>query len=138
MNVKAKNASELFCSGLYCSQAVLMTFCEDYGMDKETSLRISCGLNSGARCSDICGAASGAILVIGLKHGDSNELCNKETEEFLKRFKEKCGGIACRDILGCDISTPEGKAKATEENLFGTVCRDAVADTAQILCDMGY
>ncbi|MCL2509987.1 MAG: C-GCAxxG-C-C family protein [Methanomassiliicoccaceae archaeon] len=131
-------ASELFGKGLYCSQAVLMAFCEKYGMDKGTALKISCGLNSGARCAEICGAVSGAVLVIGLRYGDSSVVCNEKTEEFMNLFKNRYGNIVCRDILGCDISTPEGKKKATEDHLFGKFCVSAVANAAQTLVVLGY
>jgi len=138
MYEKVKKASELFGSGYYCSQAVLGAFCEEYGLDTETAFRISCGLNSGARCSEICGAVSGAVLVISLRYGDSSEVCNLKVEEFMNAFKERYGGIVCRDILGCDIFTPEGKAKAMRDGLFGTLCVDAVANAAQTLVDLGY
>ncbi|AIZ56395.1 putative redox-active protein (C_GCAxxG_C_C) [Candidatus Methanoplasma termitum] len=138
MGNDVKQAQDYFRNGLYCSQAVLMTFCERYGLDKDTAFKISCGLNSGARCADICGAASGAILVIGLKHGGSKEICNAKTEEFLRSFKDKTSGILCRDILGCDISTEEGRDKAKREGLFGTVCVSAVAGAAKALDELGY
>ncbi|MDR0309557.1 MAG: C-GCAxxG-C-C family protein [Candidatus Methanoplasma sp.] len=138
MNDKVRKAAEYFGSGLYCSQAVLGAFCEDLGMDRETAFRVSCGLNSGVRCADICGAVTGAVLVISLKHGGSQSICNAMTEEFLACFKEKHGSVICRDILGCDISTPEGKAKAVDEGLFKNVCTDAVITAAQILSDKGY
>jgi C_GCAxxG_C_C family probable redox protein len=131
-----KLASTYFGEGQYCSQAVLGAFCEKYGLDLKTALRISCGLNSGARCAEICGAVSGAILVIGLKYGDSNDICNSKTEEFVKMFEHDNGSVVCRNILGCDISTEEGKRKAAGENLFGTVCMKAVASAAQILKDL--
>jgi C_GCAxxG_C_C family probable redox protein len=127
-----------FRSGLYCSQSVLGAFCEKYGMEKEEALRISCGLNSGARCADLCGAVSGAIMVIGLKYGLSKSTCNSKTEEFIKIFRERNGGMICRDLLGCDIFTPEGRAKAVDEGLFGTVCLDLVVSAAEILCELGY
>lgn len=136
-NDEVEEASGLFGEGRYCSQAVLGAFSEKYGLDKEAAFRISCGLNSGSRCAEICGAVSGAILVIGLKYGDSNELCNSRTEEFIRRFKEKQGDVVCRNLMGCDIFTPEGKAKAFNENLFGTVCAKAVLDAAQALKDLG-
>lgn len=138
MNGKAKIASEYFGSGLYCSQAVIGAFCEKYGLQKETAFRISCGLNSGVRCAEICGAVSGAILVIGLKHGDTLDMCNVKTEEFIENFRAKNGDIVCRNILGCDISTSIGKEKATKENLFKTLCMDMVVSAAQILEDSGY
>jgi len=128
----------LFSRGLYCSQAVLGAFCEKYGLDEAAAFRISCGLNSGVRCADICGAVTGAVLVIGLKYGDSKETCNLKTEEFIRVFKERNGSVICRAILNCDISTPEGKAKAINENLFGTLCPAMVTSAARILEDSGY
>jgi len=138
MNDKVKKASELYGGGLYCSQAVLSAFCDKYGVDENLAYRISCGLNSGCRCADVCGAVSGAILVIGLKYGDDKAVCNLKTEEYIKIFKEMNGSIKCRDLLGCDISTPNGKEKAISENLFKTRCTDMVISAAQLLDDLGY
>jgi len=138
MGEKAKKASDYFLGGRYCSQAVLGAFCEKYGVDAETAFRISCGLNSGCRCADICGAVSGAILVIGLKYGDSQGVCNSKTEEFIASFRDKNGSVICRDILGCDIATPEGKEEFVRGNLFNTICADMVVSAAQILEDSGY
>jgi len=138
MNERVETASDIYNCGLYCSQAVLGAFCEEYGMDKTIAFRVSCGLNSGARCADVCGAVSGAILVIGLKYGDDKAVCNLKTEEYIMTFKEKNSSIICRDLLGCDISTSEGKEKAVAENLFKTRCVDIVVSAAQILNDLGY
>jgi len=138
MSGEVREASEMFDAGRYCSQAVLGAFCEKYGMSKESAFRISCGLNSGSRCAELCGAVSGAVLVIGLRYGDSKSICNSKTEEFMRAFREKNGSVVCRDILGCDIFTPEGKAKAIDGNMFEIVCKKAVEDATQILCDLGY
>jgi len=131
-------ASELFSNGSYCSQAVLGAFCEKYGLDQKTAFRISCGLNSGVRCAEICGAVSGAVLVIGLRYGDSAAECNERTEEFVRLFREANGSIVCRELLGCDVFTPAGKEKAVREDLFKTVCKDAVISAARILEELGY
>jgi C_GCAxxG_C_C family probable redox protein len=135
---EVENATGYFCNGAYCSQAVLLAFCDKYGLDDDIATKISCGLNSGARHANICGSASGAVLVIGLKYGHSNDICNLKVEEFMRLFSEKMCGITCRDILRCDISTPEGMAKASKEGLFGTVCVDTVSCAARILKDQGY
>jgi hypothetical protein len=37
-----------------------------YGLPRETSLKIASGLGGGVRCGEVCGAATGAVLVIGL------------------------------------------------------------------------
>ena len=89
MESKTKLAVEMFNGGLYCSQALLCAFCEGYGLDKGTAAKISCGLNSGCRNAEICGAVSGAILVIGLKYGGDKGLCNSKTEEFSSVLKPR-------------------------------------------------
>ena len=131
-------ATTFYECGAYCSQAILMTFCERYGLDTDTAFRLSCGLNSGVRCAEACGAVTGAVLVIGLKYGSSSDECNVRTEEFIRLFRERNGSVVCRDIIGCDIFTPEGRDRAVRDGLFGTVCRDAVADAARILTELGY
>ena len=118
MNEQVKKASDFFGNGLYCSQSVLGAFSEKYGIDEKLAFKISCGLNSGVRCADVCGVVSGAILVIGLKYEDDKAVCNLKTEEYIKTFKDKNGSIICRDLLGCDISTPDGMEKAITEKLF--------------------
>ena len=138
MTEMAKKAADYYKNGFYCSQAVLGAFCEKYSLDKETAFKISFGLNSGIRCAEACGAVTGAILVVGLKYGNSKENGNTKTEEYIKRFKDKNKSIVCRDLLGCDISTPSGKEKALSENLFKTRCLDLVISAAEVLEDLGY
>ena len=138
MTETVKKAADYFKNGMYCSQAVLGAFCEKYNLETNVAFKISCGLNSGCRCADICGAASGAILVIGLKYGDVQKICNSKTEEFLQSFKENNGDIICRNILGCDISTPEGIKEFVSKDLFHSTCTDMVKSAAQILEDLGY
>lgn len=138
MNEQVKTATEMYNNGLYCSQAVLSAFCEKYGMDKSLAIKVSCGLNSGVRCADVCGAVSGAVLVIGLKYGDDKAVCNSKTEEYIRVFSEKNGSIICRDLLGYDISTPDGKEAAVSKNLFKTRCVVMVTSAAQLLVEIGY
>jgi len=44
--------------------------------------------------------------------------------------------IVCRELLGCDISKPEGAANAKENGLFASVCPKMVGDAAEILEEM--
>ena len=143
--MKSQYAAELFRSGFTCSQAVLLAFCDSYGLDRDNALKIACGLGGGLRCSEVCGSVSGAVLVIGLKHGNTDakdrttkKLCDAKVEAFMSAFREKNRHITCRDILGCDISTVEGRKKAMDEKLFTTVCVDMVISAAAILEESGY
>jgi C_GCAxxG_C_C family probable redox protein len=79
-------------------------------------------------------------MVIGLKYGRTkaeDQQAKAKTAslvvEFARRFKEKHQSIGCRQLLGCDISTPEGKKEAQEKGLYKTCCVTLVADAAEIL-----
>jgi C_GCAxxG_C_C family probable redox protein len=142
---KTDFGANAFLNGFYCSQAVFSSFSEDYGLDVVTSRKIAGGLGSGARAAELCGAVSGAVLVIGLRYGhgtaddaDARQKCNAETEEFVTRFRTANGHIVCRNLLECDISTAEGMENAREQNLFRAKCKDLVVSAIQILVDMGY
>ena len=134
-----------FGKGFNCAQAVLSVFCEKYGMDMETALKTSCGLGAGMRSGEVCGAVSGAVLVVGLKHGhniaedkESKVNCYTRTEEFLNKFREKHNTIICRDIIGLDISTEYGMKQALDGKLFRTVCDNVVLSAVTILEELGY
>ena len=53
--------------------------------------------------------------------------------ECARRFRETHGALACRDLLGCDIHTPDGKQLANDQNLFETKCRGLVRDAAAMV-----
>jgi C_GCAxxG_C_C family probable redox protein len=145
MSFYEDNAIEYFRSNFNCAQAVLVAFSEKYNMDKETALKISSGLGAGFRAGEICGAVSGAVLVIGLRYGQSNSLdmeskhnCYMKTEEFIRIFRERYNGVQCRELLGCDLSTKEGREKAEKEELFKNICEDNVRNAVKLLEELGY
>ena len=124
-----------------CSQAVFSTFSEQLGLSREIALMIGTGFGAGLGFSgNLCGAVSGAAMVLGLKHGMANsenqgakDNTYSLTRKFIKRFETKHSSIICRDILGVDLGEPGGKEKAIEKNLFNTVCRDCVRTAVEIL-----
>jgi C_GCAxxG_C_C family probable redox protein len=134
-------AVSFFRQGFSCSQAVAAAFAAEHGLDKETALRLSQPFGGGiARRADWCGAVTGAFLVIGLKHGrvrPEDTAARDKTyalvQEFIRRFQDRHGELKCRDLLGCDLSTPEGQKKIDELKLHQTRCEDLVRDAAAIL-----
>lgn len=93
-----------------------------------------------ARTGETCGAVTGALMVIGLKHAkmrrdddDSRELSYALAQEFMDAFRVKNGSLLCRELLGVDVSTPEGMAVVREKNLFATVCPCFVQEAAELL-----
>jgi C_GCAxxG_C_C family probable redox protein len=134
----------LFRQGFSCSQAVLATFAPGLGLDSDTALRLSAGFGGGmGRMALTCGAVTGAFMVLGLRHGGTRaeETAAKArtrhaVREFAQRFREQHGSIECRELLGCDLSTPEGYAEAMRQQLTTTICPRLVATVAEILQDM--
>lgn len=139
---KASEANAMFMQGFNCSQSVFAAFSDKYGIPQETALKIGCGFGGGMRNGELCGAVTGAVMVIGLKYGssdmESKSLCYQKTKEFTEKFKAKNKSIVCRELLGCDISTTDGMELAIEKNLFKTTCADMVISAAELLEELGY
>lgn len=124
---------ELFENGYVCSQAVFAAFSPNLGLDKQLALKIGACFGSGMRKGEVCGACTGALMVLGLKYGENKEKSNETCEAFLDEFKKENGSYICNDLLGCDISTPEGVKSAVENNLFKEFCPKMVESASKIL-----
>jgi C_GCAxxG_C_C family probable redox protein len=124
-----------------CSQAILSTYGPELGLEKETALKVAGAFGGGmARMGEVCGAVTGAFMVIGLKHDKikaEDEEAKEKTylivREFVERFKSRNGSIKCRELLGYDISTLGGIKLIKEKNLFYTICVKYVRDAAEII-----
>lgn len=138
---RVERAVSCFKEGFSCSQAMLSTYGPQLGLNHELALKVSGAFGGGmARMGETCGAVTGAFMVIGLKHGktkfedkQAKEKTYSLVREFVDRFKSRNGSIVCRELLGCDISTPEGRDLAKEKNLFTTLCPKFVQDAAEII-----
>ena len=75
-------------------------------------------------------------LLFGEKHqGDPEERqrSNKINDMMLERFKDANGSFICNDLLGCDITTPEGVPYARSNGLFTEFCPKMVESAVDIL-----
>jgi C_GCAxxG_C_C family probable redox protein len=138
---KKEDALALFKEGFSCSQAVLAAFAADEGLERELALRISQPFGGGiARLADWCGAVTGALMVIGLRHGRvraadvaARDKTYDLVKRFIKEFTARRGALRCRDLLGCDIGTPEGAKEAADRGLHDNLCPGLIADAVEIL-----
>ena len=140
MSEQLEQAAEKFKNGLNCSQAVLGSYCREFGLDCEQAFKIATGFGGGMRLAETCGAVTGAFMVLGLKYGnstaedkDAKAKTYEKIVEYTSRFKARNGSVRCGQLLGGDISTPEGMEKAQDSGLFVTVCPKMVQDAAEIL-----
>lgn len=136
-------AMSRFKGGSLCSQAVFSTFAEKEGLDLETAMKIATPFGGGmARMGEVCGAVTGALMAIGLKHGNmtdwraddpQKEKVYRLSVDFADKFKSLNKSVRCKELLGCDLSTAEGRKAASDGNLFQTLCPNFVRDAATIL-----
>ncbi|MCX7923100.1 MAG: C-GCAxxG-C-C family protein [Clostridia bacterium] len=138
MSERVIYAEEMFKKGYMCSQAVFAAFSEIFGLEKDIALKIGNGFGGGiARKQEVCGAVSGAVMLIGLKYGkvlaednEAHEKTYSTIECFCEKFTERNKSINCYEILGCNLST------AKERELFSTVCLKCIRDAAEIVEDL--
>ena len=137
---KVAEAVELFKQGYACSQAILAVYGPGFGLDRATAMRLAAGFAGGMRMGETCGTVTGAFMVLGLERGPADcatkagrEAVYASVREFASRFRKRNGSLACKELLGCDVSTSEGLKQAQERNLFRDFCPEMVKAAAEIL-----
>lgn len=144
MSRLTKKSIQCFKEGCNCAQSILSIFSPQLGLDEVTAKRVSAGFGGGmGRLQKTCGAVTGAFMVLGLKYGnvDGNDRAAKEnTYRLINRFSERfCdihGTIECRELLGCDLSTPEGQRYIKDHQLVEKKCQQYVKDAATLLQEL--
>ncbi len=137
---KVRNVVTSFQEGLNCAQAVLSTYGPQFGLEHKNAVKVGGAFGAGMGMGETCGAVTGALMVIGLKHTNEKGpglFAKEQTQaialEFMERFKERNGTTACKELLGCDVSTLEGFKMAKQEGHFQKRCPKFVQDAAKIL-----
>jgi C_GCAxxG_C_C family probable redox protein len=140
---RVDDAVQCFCRGAACSQAILATYGPAVGLPREQGMKLASGFAGGMRLAQTCGAVTGAFMVLGLEHAGDN--CDQRdgrdsvyaaVRQFTEQFRGRNHSLVCKELLGCDISTPEGAQRAMKEGLFRTICPRLVQDAAEILEQM--
>lgn len=138
---RVEQAVASFQEGYSCSQAVLSAFAPQLGLDRDLALKISGPFGAGmGRLGETCGAVTGTFMVIGLLHGrtkaddqDTKERAYALVAELAGQFSQRNGALKCRELLGCDLGTPEGRQYAQDHELSATRCVNFVRDAAEIV-----
>lgn len=140
---KKEIAAGYFDNYFNCAQAVFTTFAVEEGIPEELALKIATQFGGGCRKGEVCGAVSGALMVLGLKYGhchfnapEEKEQAYQYAEEFMNRFIEKNGTVVCKERLGYNLSKPVEMAKIREQHLFDTICPRMVESAVEIVQEM--
>lgn len=144
MGVYGEKAYQLFLQGYNCAQSLFCAFYDEVGLDEKTARSFSSSFGGGmGRLREVCGALSGAFMVLGLKYGDyppedqeAKARHYRRIQEFAALFREQNDAILCRELLGlrqgADDPTPEKRSEAYYQK---RPCPRIVANTADLLAE---
>jgi C_GCAxxG_C_C family probable redox protein len=143
INHLVEQADALHEAGFNCAQSVFGAFAPGLGLEQAEAVKIAAALGGGiARTGETCGAVSGALLALGLQQGSSlpdpkaKDRIYAAARQFLNRYSQLNGSTKCRELLGCDISTPEGLSEARARNLFKEKCPRLIRDAVVLAGEM--
>ncbi len=145
MEKAADNAEEYFIEQKYnCAEATLLALCRAWGISSDAVPHIATGFGGGVgRHGLICGALAGAAMAIGLRFGspdpaeaEKRKLITNSVSQLIERFRDSFGDAECRELIGCDLSTPEGTEKAKEEQVRTKKCRHFVRRAVELALEI--
>ncbi len=135
-----EKALNYFSQKMHCSQSVIAAFAEECGITEAQALKLGSCFGGGMRKGEVCGAVTGALMVLGLLYGESKVgdaegrlVSIKVNDLMMDRFKEKCGSYICNDLLGCDITSEEGHQFCVDNKLFTEFCPKMVAAAVEVV-----
>jgi C_GCAxxG_C_C family probable redox protein len=116
---------------------------EAFGVDREHALKITRAFGAGMGTGGICGAVTGAYMLLGFLVGEDADERRARFKtydlvgEFTRRFEARRGSIVCKTLLGgVDLGTPAGQKEAVDKNLFRDVCPNYLRDAGEILAEL--
>ncbi|WP_243348211.1 C-GCAxxG-C-C family protein [Parabacteroides sp. FAFU027] len=139
---RRQRAIENFRAGYNCAQAVFLAYSDIYHVEEKLAKQLAAPFGGGmGRMREVCGALSGAFMLVGLKYpadDPENKEAKMENYAAVQRvatpFREKHGTIICRELLDAKRAKPEADlADPFGEYLAKNPCARFVADTAEII-----
>ena len=143
---RAEVAVMSFENGFHCAQAVLEAYVDDHGLDPLLARRMAAALAGGSTVGGECGAVAAGYLVLGMRHGltrptfgdvEQEEELFGRLRRFVAGFRERHGALTCRELLGVDVFTREGREEGHQRGLFRTHCPQQIRDVVDLLETLG-
>ena len=115
---RKEKALEYFRRGFHCSQAILASYADLCGLTKKQALKLGACFGSGMRKGEVCGACSGALMVLGSLYGqyDLSDTASRQTAN--------------------EVNDLMMKGYARENNLFKERCPQFVENAMDVLAEI--
>jgi C_GCAxxG_C_C family probable redox protein len=138
IRARKKEALKLFHEGYNCAQALLAAYSGMVGLEREHAFKVGAPFGGGvANTGDTCGAAIGALMIIGLRYGSvkpagwfKRAKLYRTSKSFMQRFANVCGSHKCED-LKCYY-----RSNNPENVRMKTFCTRIVENAVDILEDL--
>lgn len=138
---RSARAEELFGSGYNCAQAVVLAFLDRIPLDEKTATALASPFGGGmGKMHEVCGAFSGALIVLGFLRGDDGSRGRagrteiySEVRDLAERFKARHGSLICGELLG--MREPKDR-KPNDPPLRKLPCSSMVASAVEALEEM--
>lgn len=135
--MKADNAINTFNNNLNCAQSVIGAYADQYNLDRDSLYKLASAFGGGMGHSNgVCGAISGGLMVLGLKHNEEQfdkETTYAQTRHLMDEFIKRNGTSDCEKLIGVDLMTEEGKKKFQAEGIKKKVCEKCIVDVIDII-----
>ena len=118
---KGEIAKENFKTGMNCSQAVVLAFKDELGVDEQILKKASIGFGGGlGRQRLTCGAVSGMCMVLSMAKSDGADklAIYSLIQKACKEFEEKVGSISCAELLDGITADKRPNPEERTENYY--------------------
>jgi C_GCAxxG_C_C family probable redox protein len=140
----SEKAANHFKQGYNCAQSVLLAMQEYYGIpDNKLIPKVATPFGGGiGKLGSICGALTGAVIAIGLKHGTNTTNPKKKEKSYnlarqlYGQFAETCGSPFCKELIGYDLTKPEELEMIRKLNIRDKKCSHFVRKAVELLVDL--
>jgi len=128
--------------GFNCAEAVLRIVADEWDIRDRFIPRVATGFGGGlGRQGYICGALSGGVITIGLRYGRdmggdtaARDKSYAMVRKLFKRFREEFGSVHCRELVGVDLTTPEGLERL--KAIWQERCARFIVRTAETVLEL--
>jgi C_GCAxxG_C_C family probable redox protein len=123
-----------------CSQSVFAAYSEKFGIKEKDAYKVAFGFGGGiGRTQDICGVLTGAVMVLGCRYYNENDIAGSKDivydkiKELISRFKDIHKTVDCIELTGIDLKKEGGLELFKTLNIHENKCNGYIKDVCKIL-----
>jgi C_GCAxxG_C_C family probable redox protein len=134
-------AAEFMRKGFNCAQSIVKAFSAELNADENAAVKMAASFGGGlGRNGFVCGALSGAALILGARFGNiepadtaAREKTYAAVSDLLEKFLKTHHTVLCRELISIDLKIPEELKRARETGVFSKQCPLFVFSAARLL-----